>query len=665
MGLKIGIDTGGTYTDAVLMDDTTVLASAKSLTTREDLGLGISRALQKVLDGAQASAIDFVSLSTTLATNAIVEGQGGRVALVLIGFEPEALNRAGLGEAMQGQPVIFVDGGHKATGEPRCALDAESLRQQITDVHAHTGVDAVAISAFFAVRNPEHEIQARDIVHEATGLPVSCGFELASRLDAPRRALTAAINARLIPVLAQLMQRAQATLDDLGVAAPLMVVKGDGSLMRAVVAARSPVETILSGPAASVVGARFISGEQDVIVADMGGTTTDIAFLDAGQPRLSTLGAQVGGYQTMVSAVQVHTCGLGGDSWVRYDRETKDLALGPTRVVPLCITAAQYPDTLTVMQDVIDGGYLRTHDGLFATRREGVADIKKMSSKQRDLWARLGDAPVSVQAAFRDQTLDRALHRFIERGWISISAFTPTDAAHILGLSTEWADSLKASQLGACILAHYMRNSHGPDLGDDPATLAAYVRARVSARASDAIINAAVGEHSGTLHSQLPAAQQALFNLALGRDRAQAFDLRLHFRHALAGIGAPAHSYLPETAQQLGTSYCAPQHAEVANAIGAVVGLVKQSASATITPLSARSFRLHTPEGNSDFNSLEEAAHAAMQCLSRIASERARDAGAVDFDLSEQRHDVIVDQDGEKVFFESQLSVHATGRPAL
>src|SRR5690606_4555973 len=118
--------------------------------------------------------------------------------------------------------------------------------------------------------------------------------------------------------------------------APLMVVKGDGSLIAAEAALASPVETILSGPAASLVGARHLSGETDVVVVDMGGTTTDIALLRDGRPVLASEGATVGGWKTMVEAVAVHTYGLGGDSEVRCD-EAGDLVVGPRRAVPLSL----------------------------------------------------------------------------------------------------------------------------------------------------------------------------------------------------------------------------------------------------------------------------------------------------------------------------------------
>ena len=304
MQLSLGIDTGGTYTDAVLYhDEHGVIAKAKSLTTRHDLAIGIAGAVGSVLSSAAipASDIALVSLSTTLATNALVEGRGGRVALVFIGFGGNDADRAGLGEAMQGDPLIRLAGGHNPQGDALALLDIETLRREATRV-APT-VSGFAVTAQFATRNPEHEIAARDLLRELTGLPVTCGHELSAKLNGPRRALTSVLNARLIGLITGLIAAAEAIMAQHRIDAPLMVVRGDGALMSAAVAKTRPIETILSGPAASLVGAAYLTGVSDAIVADIGGTTTDVALVEGGVPRLDERGATVGGFQTMVEAV--------------------------------------------------------------------------------------------------------------------------------------------------------------------------------------------------------------------------------------------------------------------------------------------------------------------------------------------------------------------------
>ncbi len=327
MTIVLGIDTGGTYTDAVLVDHDSgqVLAGAKALTTRDDLSIGIGEAVGKVLaqnGGAVSPAdVDLVALSTTLATNAIVEGQGSPVCLLLIGYDPELIQKYGFERDLVTQDVVYLRGGHDGVGDEVAPLDEAAAREAILARRDH--VEAFAISGYFGVRNPSHELRVRALVEELTRQPdgstlsVTCGHELTTRLNAVRRATTVALNAKLIPLLRELIATVHQTLDELGVVAPLMVVKGDGSLVRAEWAMQRPIETILSGPAASVVGAWHLAGRRDVWVVDVGGTTTDIAALVDGRPRVNPEGAQVGRWRTMVEAVDVHTVGLGGDSQVQ------------------------------------------------------------------------------------------------------------------------------------------------------------------------------------------------------------------------------------------------------------------------------------------------------------------------------------------------------------
>jgi N-methylhydantoinase A/oxoprolinase/acetone carboxylase beta subunit len=309
MTVALGIDTGGTYTDAVLVDHASgeVLAGAKALTTRHDLSVGIGQAVAAAFDGQAMSPaeVDLVALSTTLATNAIVEGRGSPVCLLLIGYDPALIRQYGFERDLVTRDVVYLRGGHDGTGNEVEPLDEAAAREAI--LARRDEVEAFAVSGYFGVRNPAHELRVRALVEELTALPVTCGHELTTRLNAVRRATTTALNARLIPLLRELIATVRRTLDEQGITAPLMVVKGDGSLVRAEWAMQRPIETILSGPAASVVGAWHLAGRRDVWVVDVGGTTTDIAVLHDGRPRLNPEGAQVGEWRTMVEAVDVHT----------------------------------------------------------------------------------------------------------------------------------------------------------------------------------------------------------------------------------------------------------------------------------------------------------------------------------------------------------------------
>ncbi len=236
---------------------------------------------------------------------------------MLIGYDA-SYGALGFAGSWPLRTVVYIRGGTSwATGG---AADEEAARQPSRRAKS---VEAFAISGYFGVRNPSHELRVQALVEELAGLPATCGHDLTSKLDAVRRATTVTLNAHLILPLRELIRSVEETLQARSITAPLMVVKGDGSLVRSSWALRRPIETILSGPAASVVGAWHLAGRRDMWVVDVGGTTTDIAALRDALPLLNGDGASVGGWRTMIEAVDVRTTGLGGDSRVCFDAEGK------------------------------------------------------------------------------------------------------------------------------------------------------------------------------------------------------------------------------------------------------------------------------------------------------------------------------------------------------
>jgi N-methylhydantoinase A/oxoprolinase/acetone carboxylase beta subunit len=668
MAILLGIDTGGTYTDAVLFEEktNTILSSAKALTTKHDLSIGIRHALETVLSESPPD-VRMVSLSTTLATNAIVEGQGSPICVLLLGYPPDALDRSRLREALGDDPVIFIDGGHTVSGEEQLPLDLETARQAI-QAHAPQ-VAAFAVSGYFAVRNPVHELAVRRLIHELTELPVTCGHELTSHLDAPRRALTAALNARLIPLLQSLILAVRAMLAERGIDAPLMVVKGDGSLIKAEVALDRPVETILSGPAASVVGARHLSGEDDVFVVDMGGTTTDIALLRNGYPMLDQDGATVGGWRTMVEAVAVHTLGLGGDSDVHLDK-TDGLVVGPQRVVPLSLLAHQYSEVLDTLRRQRARSPAESHDGQFALRQRRLqAGRGSLTSAQAEIWDALADGPRPLESLFRDSRMAyfqrRALARLVERGLVVLGGFTPTDAAHVLGHHNDW--SLEAAQLGAELSAR--RASEPPwETDGDADDFCQQVMGQVTVQSGRALVVAALAETHDVDLSGHDRLRRLFVDRALVSDSGEEslVDVALTLRRPLVAIGAPVATYYPAVAESLHTRLCIPSHAEIANAVGAVAGGVMQTVRVLIKPLDGEErFRVHLPTGIQDFADLEEAAAYAMEEATLLAEGQARRAGATDVQVQTQREDHVVHLQGEDIFFDTEVTATAVGRPKL
>lgn len=664
--IALGIDTGGTYTDAVLVaDNETVVNSAKALTTRRDLCIGIKEAVATVFIEQRVGPdeVDLVALSTTMATNAIVEGQGSPVCLLLVGYDPELIEQYGFERELATHDVVYLDGGHDVLGDEARPLDEAAARDAILTRMGK--VEAFAVSSYFGVRNPTHELRVRELIEELAEtsdirLPVTCGHELTSRLNSVRRATTAALNARLIPLLQDLITSVRRTLDTMGISAPLMVVKGDGSLVRSEWALRRPIETILSGPAASVVGAWHLAGSQDVWVVDMGGTTTDIAGLRGGRPQLNPDGARIGRWQTMVEAADVHTVGLGGDSEVRVTG-SGSVAIGPRRVVPLCMLASEHPAVAREMelQAAAPGDDDRLGRFVIQNRQPG----RELTDDERRLLTLLRDGPQPlrrlVEALRHGRLVERQIER-LEREWLILRAgFTPTDALHCLGRFRRW-DS-RASRLGAELLAARVNLT--------PEELCERVVAAVSNKASTEVVTKALRDEGVSPRWEEDPAAAALLGWALERDRNRELVCQLTLNRPIVAIGAPVEAYFPLVAEQLHTEVIIPHHAAVANAIGAVVGSVIQQVCVEIHPLDGESsYRAHLPDGIHDFGTLDGAVQYAQHAVTLCLDDRAKEAGAENTDITMERHDHSAPVKagwGQDLFLRTELHFTAIGRPSL
>ncbi|MHC1592804.1 MAG: hydantoinase/oxoprolinase family protein [Methermicoccaceae archaeon] len=326
---SLGIDTGGTNTDSVLVDATakTFVASGKAPTTHYNLAIGIKNSIADLLSRVELKEpIAMVSLSSTLATNSIVEGRARDVCLILIGQTP----RKEWGK-LPGKLTKVIKGQFDEMGRETEPLDMAALEGIVEEVDEQ--VEAYAVSGYFGVRNPSHEKRVMDFIKEKTGKSVVCGHEFTLQLGVYERSVTAVLNAGLIPVIEELLDAVKDTLAHFGIDAPLFVVKGDGAMVSEVVAREHPIETVYSGPAASAVGGFHMTGKKSALIVDIGGTTTDVVELIDGMPKVVPDGAVVGGLKTRVRAIDATTFGFGGDSEIRVNE--KAITVGPERAVPI------------------------------------------------------------------------------------------------------------------------------------------------------------------------------------------------------------------------------------------------------------------------------------------------------------------------------------------
>lgn len=658
----LGIDTGGTYTDAVLFHETDgVIAKAKSLTTRHDLAVGIAGAVDTVIAkaGVPVSAIGLVSLSTTLATNALVEGQGGRAGLVMIGFGPDDLKRDGLADALGSDPVLFLPGGHNVHGN-ESLLDLTALEEALPELSK--SVSSFAIAGYFAVRNPAHEIRVRDAIRELSHLPVTCSHELSSKLGGPRRALTTLLNARLVSMIDRLVGACEGFLAERGITAPMMVVRGDGALISAAEAKLRPIETILSGPAASLVGARYLTGLDNAVVSDIGGTTTDVAVMEAGRPRLDADGAVVGGYRTMVEAVAMRTYGLGGDSEVKINDRglVAGFELGPRRLLPLSLVAHTHSETIiAVLEQQLRAPHLGRNAGRFAVRT-GVPDhlASGLTPLEQALFDKIGAVPLALDQLLTSTSQKATLDRLVARGLVHLSGLTPSDAMHVLGRQSQWNG--EAARLGLA-LAMRMKDGSGRPIAASVEELAQKIVDRLTRQSADVILAACLAEDGV---ADLDPAKSISIDRALRRAPGIA-RFAISLDRPLVGLGASAPVYYPAIAAMLASESAIPADSDVANAIGAVVGQVRTSATVFVTMPEDGIYVLNGAGETLRFTDEEKSFSRARERAIEVAMAQARLNGAVDPVIAVVEQVDAPEVEGSRKLVEARFIATASGRPRI
>lgn len=654
MRQTLGIDTGGTYTDSVLLDPSSgeVQAKSKALTTPADLSVGIGLSIAG-LEGLNPESIGLVSLSTTLATNAVVEGHGGLVALLLIGYDRSILELDPWDKRMPVETTSYIRGGHDVKGEEVCPLDIEAAREVILASRAQ--VEAFAVSGYFSVMNPDHERVARDLISELTDLPIVCGHQLSSKLNAVRRASTAVLNARLLPLIKRLLDAVKEVLREAGIGAPLMLVNGDGSLVSERAARKRPAETVLSGPAASAIGAQFLAGLDDAIVVDIGGTTTDIAILEDGQLWTNPSGARVGGWETHVSAADLRTIGLGGDSHVRVEHG-HELRVGPQRAIPLCRLGAEYPAIVRDLEAAALAGMGRggAHSTDYLVLAGPAADLPLSAAEQAILRA-LSAGPRLIWVLARSPDVGSASPDRLEAlGAVRRAGLTPTDL--LWTPSAGLGGSRAAARAGAQVVAK--------QLGISESELARRVFQHAIGRIAREIIDKLVEDSTGASLFPAPKAWDCLLQQALRPGDSLAIDCQLQVRMPIVAVGAPAPSLLPQVAERLGTKCIIPDHAEVGGAVGAAVGGVTHTVDVFVQPhvlgAGTATYLIHSPEAREEVRSFDRAVRRAEEIATHLARRAAYRSGAegVSVHVSRRRLDL-------GTLSEVTIRAVASGKPRL
>ena len=364
----IGVDVGGTNTDAVLMDGTRVIASQK-LPTTSNVSLGILGAIRLVLrqSGISAGRIQCVAIGTTHFTNALIQREGLlNVGLIRIAL-PASSGVLPLSDwppelaAAIGANMVLVGGGYHVDGSVDSELDELAVRDAARGFR-NNGLKTVAISALFSPVNDDMERRAEEIIrNEMPEASVTCSSQVGS-LGLLERENAAIMNASLVDLSAKVVKSIKQALKELHIESPCYISQNDGTLMAAEVAERYPVLTFASGPTNSMRGAAYLSGATDALVADIGGTTTDIGMLTNGFPRESSVKVDIGGVRTNFRMPDILALGLGGGSLVSAGHN--GIRIGPQSVGYRLLEEAHVfgGKTLTATDIAVAAGYAKLGD---------------------------------------------------------------------------------------------------------------------------------------------------------------------------------------------------------------------------------------------------------------------------------------------------------------
>jgi N-methylhydantoinase A/oxoprolinase/acetone carboxylase beta subunit len=623
----LGIDAGGTYTDTVIYDFESgkVLSYAKAITEKDDLKKGINNALNNLPEEI-VSQVRLVSLSTTLATNACVEGKGSRAMLLMLGCDRNTVAQFG---SRYGIPsvdeIIFVEGGHTYEGDVKCEPDWEMLKKTVMKYKDLTS--SFAITELCGNMNPEYEIKAKEIISELTGYTVVTASEVSRELNFMKRAASALINAQLIPLINEFLDAVKTILKVRKIDAQLVIVRGDGSLMSEEFTRRMPVETLLCGPAASVIGASNLSGRKICIVVDMGGTTTDLAVVTDGIIDFAHKGVKIGKWQTGTKSISVKPVGLGGDSLIGFDNND-EITILSYRAAPLSWLADRWPEVMDQIEKIYNEKKYHTFSLCeFYYLVKGVDRSSYYNDKEIAVCRALKNGPLSVRSLAEAVGTDIYMldvKRLEKHGVIMKSGLTPTDMMHIKGDFNVW--DKKASRLGALIMANRLHMNLDE--------LISTVDRKVKEKLYINIMKILLEKEDEAYKDELSEPCLELVMKGFGNKKGKFFNVNYNTNYCLVGIGAPIHVFLQDVAESMGTECIVPENAAVANAIGAITGNVSYQETVSIKPTYTAAgisdYRCYSSERSMKFLKYDEALEWSKAEAEKIAVKNAYAMGSGD-----------------------------------
>ena len=630
--LGIGIDTGGTFTDIVLFDFAggAILRKAKTPTTHSDYSVCIAKAFAALgLEPGEAERLSRVCLSTTLATNTVAEGKVHPTCLLMepgdISIPPDFHPQLALLKSWIAFDLMEVF--------PVSASEVLRKTAPFAD-----RVESFAVSCYASTRTPAHEQEIAAILKKAYRKPVVLGSELTHQLNFLQRAQAAALNAGLLPVIMEWLGAVKSILSALRIACPLYIVKGDGSLMEQDEALGRPVQTLFSGPAASLNGGYFLSGQGEAVVIDVGGTTTDIGRIREGRGILKKGGMLINQRHIAVDGLDIATFGLGGDSRFRLGGRHR-FHFESRRALPICRAVEQYEGfSLAALEEELAGQWhfgdpdLLELVALDPTHQEDAAP-QDLGGTPQALPAELAPGPLTFRRLGSRTGLEhprREAEELVRRRELVRIALTPTDLFCAEGHIPEFS---RAAAEHAIALYARMLDMEAQAFRD---ALLESVQ-----RQTTGLLAVLFGAFEPPLAADSPVVErmaEMLLHAPHGAEPAMNIDPRLPL--VLVGAGAPM--LFGQAPGPLRERMVTPEHGDVANAVGAITSRFVLRESVTVEPLQRGGVEVFDHQGKQAFATLAEGLAHARAVLEHQLTAAAKAHGLRDTHL-EWNEEVIED----------------------
>ncbi len=631
--IGIGIDTGGTYTDAVVydMDERRVLCSGKTLTTRHNLEECVAAVLDQMYPELVKKA-ELIALSTTLATNACLEDKGSRAKCLMIGMQPDHMANLEKVYASYGlrdlDQLVFID------GKPE-NLYANPEEPDWDGLMAHArewfhDCAAVGVTQIYPRADGGRlERRAKDILRDELGVPVTTAYDLFDEVDVLKRGAGTLLNARLVPLIDQFLQAVRAALKERGLDIPLAIVRSDGSLMSELMTRDVPVETLLSGPAASAIGGSVLTREDNAMIVDMGGTTTDVALIRDGHPLTASQGISIGPWRTTVRGLYVDTFLLGGDSSVRFAEG--ELYLDGRRVIPISLLAKRWPYVTEKLRDLVleSRHHTRMISEFFVLQREPGEDEDFSEKELRIIDAlRSGPLPVLELAEKVDTSIyTLQTDRMEEEGILMRSGLTPTDIMVVKG------DFPIYDPQAALYTIRFLSYNVSDSEEEIPDVVYRLVAKKMYCNLVRILLEIKYPKKLRMIRQE--GVQQLVewaFEEAYEGRKPEWMEIPFTTDMPIIGVGAPIHIFLPKVAELLGTKAVICEESPVANALGAIasriVTRVEKRVKAEYKGAELMGYSVYQGEDRIMFDHYPDACAFAEELCRKLVLEKARKQGA-------------------------------------